>query len=91
VTQLGGKGGIVSTFEAELTARARFARLTRPDYELGKASNPVVSTDGRFDGIQSANTAMQGGWEWIVLYWFPSNLHRRGPALVAYDLPHDAF
>ena len=47
-------------------------RLTHfNDYENGKASNPVVSTDGRFMAFQTANTSDPAGVGYgIVLYWF---------------------
>lgn len=49
-----------------------FVRLTRfNDYEGGKASNPVVSTDGRFMAFQTAKTTDPSGVGYgIVLYWF---------------------
>lgn len=47
-------------------------RLTHfNDYEGGKASNPVVSTDGRFMAFQSARTTDPAGVGYgILLYWF---------------------
>ncbi len=49
-----------------------FVRLTSfNDYEGGKASNPVVSTDGRFMAFQSARTTDPAGVGYgILLYWF---------------------
>jgi hypothetical protein len=49
-----------------------FTRLTFfNDYEGGKASNPVISTDGRFMAFQSARTTDSAGVGYgIVLYWF---------------------
>jgi Tol biopolymer transport system component len=49
-----------------------FVRLTHfNDYEAGKASNPVVSTDGRFMAFQTAKTTDPAGVGYgIVLYWF---------------------
>ncbi|HYK88592.1 MAG TPA: hypothetical protein VE398_07470 [Acidobacteriota bacterium] len=49
-----------------------FVRLTHfNDYEGGKASNPVVSTDGRFMAFQSARTTDPAGVGYgILLYWF---------------------
>ena len=49
-----------------------FVRLTYfNDYEGGKASNPVVSTDGRFMAFQSARTDDPAGVGYgILLYWF---------------------
>jgi Tol biopolymer transport system component len=48
-----------------------FVRLTYfNDYEGGKASNPVVSTDGRFMACQSARTTDPAGVGYgILLYW----------------------
>ena len=47
-------------------------RLTHfNDYEAGKASNPVVSTDGRFMAFQAARTTDPAGVGYgILLYWF---------------------
>lgn len=49
-----------------------FVRLTHfNDYEGGKASNPVVSTDGRFMAFQTARTTDPAGVGYgILLYWF---------------------
>jgi hypothetical protein len=49
-----------------------FIRLTNfNDYEGGKASNPVVSTDGRFMAFQAARTTDPAGVGYgILLYWF---------------------
>jgi hypothetical protein len=49
-----------------------FTRLTHfNDYEGGKASNPVVSTDGRFLAFQAARAGDPAGVGYgIVLYWF---------------------
>jgi hypothetical protein len=49
-----------------------FTRLTHfNDYEGGKASNPVVSTDGRFMAFQIGNSADPAGVGYgILLYWF---------------------
>jgi hypothetical protein len=49
-----------------------FVRLTHfNDYEGGKASNPVVSTDGRFMAFQAAKTTDPAGVGYgILLYWF---------------------
>lgn len=49
-----------------------FVRLTHfNDYEGGKASNPVVSTDGRFMAFQAARTTDPAGVGYgILLYWF---------------------
>jgi hypothetical protein len=47
-------------------------RLTHfNDFEYGKASNPVVSTDGRFMAFQSARTTDPAGVGYgILIYWF---------------------
>ena len=49
-----------------------FTRLTHfNDYEGGKASNPVVSTDGRFMAFQFARTTDPAGVGYgLLLYWF---------------------
>jgi len=49
-----------------------FVRLTHfNDFEGGKASNPVVSTDGRFMAFQTAKTTDPAGVGYgILLYWF---------------------
>jgi hypothetical protein len=49
-----------------------FTRLTHfNDYEGGKASNPVVSTDGRFMAFQTARASDPAGVGYgILLYWF---------------------
>jgi len=49
-----------------------FTRLTHfNDYEGGKASNPVVSTDGRFMAFQAARAEDPAGVGYgILLYWF---------------------
>jgi Tol biopolymer transport system component len=49
-----------------------FTRLTFfNDYEGGKASNPVLSTDGRFMAFQSAKTTDPAGVGYgILIYWF---------------------
>jgi Tol biopolymer transport system component len=49
-----------------------FTRLTHfNDYEGGKASNPVISTDGRFMAFQSARSTDPAGVGYgILLYWF---------------------
>lgn len=49
-----------------------FTRLTHfNDYEGGKASNPVVSTDGRFMAFQAARASDPAGVGYgILLYWF---------------------
>jgi Tol biopolymer transport system component len=49
-----------------------FVRLTHfNDYQGGKASNPVVSTDGRFMAFQTARASDPAGVGYgILLYWF---------------------
>ena len=49
-----------------------FTRLTFfNDYEGGKASNPVLSTDGKFMAFQAAKTSDAAGVGYgILLYWF---------------------
>lgn len=49
-----------------------FARLTNfNDYVGGKASNPVVSTDGRFMAFQAARAQDPAGVGYgILIYWF---------------------
>ena len=49
-----------------------FTRLTHfNDYEGGKASNPVISTEGRFMAFQAARTGDPAGVGYgILLYWF---------------------
>ncbi len=55
-----------------------FVRLTHfNDYEGGKASNPVVSTDGRFMAFQAAKTTDPAGVGYgILLYWFGGRSQR---------------
>ncbi len=50
-----------------------FTRLTHfNDFEGYKASNPVVSTDGRFMAFQLARSADEAGVGYgILIYWFP--------------------
>jgi Tol biopolymer transport system component len=50
---------------------ADFVRLTHfNDFEGGKASNPVVSTDGRFMAFQTAKTTDPAGVGYgILVYW----------------------
>ena len=65
VEQLGGRrgGSNIDIWKLKLDGTGKdFVRLTHfNDYEGGKASNPVVSTDGRFMAFQTANTADAGG------------------------------
>jgi Tol biopolymer transport system component len=75
VAQLGGKrgSGNIDIWKLKLDGTGKgFTRLTHfNDYEGGKASNPVVSTDGRFMAFQSARTTDPAGVGYgILLYWF---------------------
>jgi hypothetical protein len=75
VEQLGGKhgSGNIDIWKLKLDGTGKdFVRLTHfNDYEGGKASNPVVSTDGRFMAFQVAKTTDPAGVGYgIVLYWF---------------------
>jgi hypothetical protein len=72
---LGGKRGAsnIDIWKLKLDGTGKdFVRLTHfNDYEGGKASNPVVSTDGRFMAFQSARTTDPAGVGYgILLYWF---------------------
>jgi Tol biopolymer transport system component len=62
VAQLGGQhgSGNIDIWKLRLDGTGKdFVRLTHfNDYEAGKSSNPVVSTDGRFMAFQTARTAM---------------------------------
>jgi hypothetical protein len=73
--QLGGKrgSGNIDIWKLKLDGTGKdFTRLTHfNDYEAGKASNPMVSTDGRFMAFQSARTTDPAGVGYgILLYWF---------------------
>ena len=73
--ELGGRrgGGNIDIWKLKLDGTGKdFVRLTHfNDFENGKASNPVVSTDGRFMAFQTANTADPAGVGYgILLYWF---------------------
>jgi len=75
VEKLGGRGGSgqIDIWKLRLDGTGKdFQRLTYfNDYEGGKASNPVVSTDGRFMAFQVARSADQAGVGYgILLYWF---------------------
>jgi hypothetical protein len=75
VGELGGKRGSanIDIWKLKLDETGKdFVRLTHfNDYEGGKASNPVVSTDGRFMAFQTARTSDPAGVGYgIVLYWF---------------------
>ena len=72
---LGGQrgGSNIDIWKLRLDGTGKdFVRLTHfNDYEGGKASNPVVSTDGRFMAFQSARTTDPAGVGYgILLYWF---------------------
>ncbi len=75
VATLGGKpgSGNIDIWKLRLDGTGRdFERLTFfNDYEGGKASNPVVSTDGRFMVFQSARTTDEAGVGYgLLLYRF---------------------
>ena len=75
VEQLGGRrgGSNIDIWKLKLDGTGKdFVRLTHfNDYENGKSSNPVVSTDGRFMAFQTANASDPAGVGYgIVLYWF---------------------
>lgn len=72
---LGGERGAgnIDIWKLRLDGTGRdFVRLTHfNDYEGGKASNPVVSTDARFMAFQAARTTDPAGVGYgILLYWF---------------------
>jgi hypothetical protein len=72
---LGGQrgSGNIDIWKLRLDGTGKdFTRLTHfNDYEGGKASNPVISTDGRFMAFQSARTTDPAGVGYgILLYWF---------------------
>ena len=73
--QLGGRPGPynIDIWKLKLDGTGKnFTRLTHfNDYEGGKASNPVISTDGRFMAFQTANNTDPAGVGYgILLYWF---------------------
>jgi hypothetical protein len=73
--QLGGPRGAgnIDIWKLRLDGMGKdFTRLTNfNDYEGGKASNPVLSTDGRFMAFQSARTTDPAGVGYgILIYWF---------------------
>jgi len=75
VEKLGGARGAsnIDIYKLKLDGTGKdFVRLTNfNDYEGGKASNPVVSTDGRFMAFQTAKTSDPAGVGYgILLYWF---------------------
>jgi len=72
---LGGDAGSgnIDIWKLKLDGTGKdFVRLTKfNDYEGGKASNPVVSTDGRFMAFQSAKATDPAGVGYgILIYWF---------------------
>ena len=73
--ELGGKRGAgnIDIWKLRLDGTGKdFTRITHfNDYEGGKASNPVISTDGRFMAFQTARTSDPAGVGYgILLYWF---------------------
>ena len=73
--ELGGKRGAgnIDIWKLRLDGTGKdFTRITHfNDYEGGKASNPVISTDGRFMAFQTARTNDPAGVGYgILLYWF---------------------
>jgi hypothetical protein len=73
--QLGGErgSGNIDIWKLRLDGTGKdFTRLTNfNDYEGGKASNPVISTDGRFMAFQAAKTSDPAGVGYgILLYRF---------------------
>jgi hypothetical protein len=73
--QLGGQRGAgnIDIWKLRLDGTGKdFTRLTHfNDYEGGKASNPVLSTDGRFMAFQTARTTGPAGVGYgILVYWF---------------------
>ncbi|HZP18442.1 MAG TPA: hypothetical protein VFB00_10775 [Terriglobales bacterium] len=73
--QFGGERGHgnIDIWKLKLDGTGKdFTRLTHfNDYEGGKASNPVVSTDGRFMAFQVGRTGDPAGVGYgILIYWF---------------------
>jgi hypothetical protein len=73
--QLGGERGHdnIDLWKLKLDGTGKdFTRLTHfNDYEGGKASNPVISTDGRFMAFQVGRTGDPAGVGYgILIYWF---------------------
>lgn len=73
--QLGGQrgGGNIDIWRLKLDGTGKnFTRLTHfNDYDGGKASNPVISTDGRFMSFQTARMTDPAGVGYgLMLYWF---------------------
>ena len=72
---LGGRrgSGNIDIWKMKLDGTGKdFVRLTHfNDYVGGKASNPVVSTDGHFMAFQAARTADPAGVGYgILIFWF---------------------
>ena len=71
IQELGGKGGSgqIDIWKLALDGTGKdFVRLTHfNDYEGWKASNPVISTDGRFMAFQVAHSADQAGVGYGIL------------------------
>ena len=72
---LGGEAGMgyIDIWKLKLDGTGKdFTRITHfNDYKGGKASNPVISTDGRFMAFQTAKTTDPAGVGYgILLYWF---------------------
>jgi hypothetical protein len=75
VETLGGDhgSGNIDIWKLKLDGSGKdFVRLTHfNDFEGGKASNPVVSTDGKFMAFQTASTTDPAGVGYgILVYWF---------------------
>jgi len=73
--QLGGERGMknIDIWKLKLDGTGKdFVRLTNfNDFEGGKASNPVISTDGRYMAFQSARTSDPAGVGYgLLLYKF---------------------
>jgi hypothetical protein len=73
--QLGGERGHgnIDIWKLRLDGTGKdFTRLTHfNDYEGGKASNPVISTDGKFMAFQVGRTGDPAGVGYgILIYWF---------------------
>lgn len=70
---LGGKrgGSNIDIWKLKLDGTGKnFTRLTHfNDYEGGKASNPVISTDGKYMSFQFANTADPAGVGYGILLY----------------------
>ncbi len=76
VAELGGDhgSGNIDIWKLRLSGTGKdFVRLTHfNDYEGGKASNPVVSTDGKLMAFQLARTTDEAGVGYGILLWrFP--------------------